>query len=75
MPNTKACLKLRAWDEDVEACVKRCEVCQAHQKVPAATPLHPWEWPELTWCCLHAECAGPFDFMGKLFLLIMDACT
>ena len=30
--------------KSVEECVKRCEVCQAHQKVPAAAPLHPWEW-------------------------------
>ena len=28
-------------DADVEERVKRCEVCQAHQKVPAAAPLHP----------------------------------
>ena len=26
-------------DADVEECVKRCEVCQAHQKVPPAAPL------------------------------------
>ena len=58
-------------DSDVEECVKRCEVCQAHQKVPAAAPLHPWEWPTLPWCRLHADYAGPF--MGKMFLLIMDA--
>ena len=58
-------------DADVEVRVKRCEVCQAHQKVPAAAPLHPWEWPELPWCHLHADYAGPF--MGKMFLLIMDA--
>jgi hypothetical protein len=58
-------------DADVEVRVKRCEVCQAHQKVPAAAPLHPWEWPELPWCRLHADYAGPF--MGKMFLLIMDA--
>ena len=58
-------------DSDVEECVKRCEVCQTHQKVPAAAPLHPWEWPKLPWCRLHADYAGPF--MGKMFLLIMDA--
>ena len=58
-------------DADVEECVKRCEVCQAHQKVPAADPLHPWEWPELLWCHLHADYAGPF--LEKMFLLIMDA--
>ena len=58
-------------DADVQERVKRCEVCQAHQKVPAAAPLHPWEWPELPWCRLHADYAGPF--MGKMFLLIMDA--
>ena len=55
----------------MEEHVKRCELCQAHQNVPAPAPLHPWEWPELPWCCLHAYYAGPF--MGKMFLLIMDA--
>ena len=55
----------------MEEHVTRCKLCQAHQKVPAAAPLHPWEWPELPWRCLHAYYAGPF--MGKMFLLIMDA--
>ncbi|KAL5474437.1 hypothetical protein EMCRGX_G026383 [Ephydatia muelleri] len=55
-------------DADVEERVKRCEVCQ---KVPAAAPFHPWEWPKLPWCRLHADYAGPF--MGKMILLIMDA--
>ena len=58
-------------DADVEERVKRCEVCQAHQKVPAAATLHPWAWPELPWCHLHADYASPF--MGKMFFLIMDA--
>ena len=30
----------------------------------------PWEWLELPWCHLHAY-GGPF--VGKIFLLLMDA--
>ena len=56
---------------DVEEHVKRCEVCQAHHMIPAPVSLHPWEWHELPWRCLHANYAGPF--MGKMFLQIMDA--
>ena len=32
-------------DADLEDTAKRCEICQVHLKVPAPTPLHPWEWP------------------------------
>ena len=30
-----------------------------------AAPLHPWEWTEKSWCCIHIDHAGPF--MGQLF--------
>ena len=58
-------------DAALEERVKSCEVCQAHQKTPAAVPLHPWEWPSRPWSRVHVDYAGPF--MGKMFLLIIDA--
>ena len=58
-------------DADLEDRAKRCEICQVHQKAPAPAPLHPWEWPEMPWCRLHLDYAGPFQ--GKMFLLIIDA--
>ena len=51
--------------------VKSCEVCQAHQKTPAPVPLHRWKWLSCPWSRIHIDYAGPF--MGKMFLLIIDA--
>ena len=34
-------------------------------------PMHPWEWLEQPWECIHMDCAG--QFMGKMFLLVIDA--
>ena len=36
-------------DDDIKAKVKSCEVCQLHRAIPAAAPLHPWEWLEKPW--------------------------
>ena len=58
-------------DDDIEAKVKSCEVCQLHRAAPAAAPLHPWEWPEKPWSRIHIDHAGPF--MGQLFLIVIDA--
>ena len=33
--------------------------------------MHPWEWPEHPWECIHIDYAGPF--MGKMFMLVIDA--
>ena len=33
--------------------------------------MHPWEWSEHPWDCIHIDFAGPF--MGKKFLLVVDA--
>ena len=38
---------------------------------PSRSPLHPWEWPGRPWSRAHVDYAGPF--MGKMFLLIIDA--
>ena len=58
-------------DDDIEAKVKSCEVCQLLRAAPAAAPLHPWGWPEKPWSCIHIDHAGPF--MGQLFLIVIDA--
>ncbi len=58
-------------DAAIEERVRSCQVCQAHQKVPAPAPLHPWEWPSRPWSRIHIDYAGPF--MGKMFLLVIDA--
>ena len=58
-------------DDDIEAKVKSCEVCQLHMAAPPAALLHPWEWPEKPWYRIHIDHAGPF--MGQLFLIVIDA--
>lgn len=47
-------------DADIEAVVKGCSTCQEHRNLPAAAPLHPWEWPSKPWQRLHIDYAGPF---------------
>ena len=34
-------------DSDFEKLVKTCTPCQQSQPLPAAVPLHPWQWPHL----------------------------
>ena len=58
-------------DKDVEQCVKLCDPCQQNQKSPPVIPLHPWSWPTKPWTRVHIDYAGPF--MGRMFLLIIDA--
>ncbi len=58
-------------DAAIEERVRSWQVCQAHRKVPAPAPLHPWEWPSRPWSRIHIDYADPF--MGKMFLLVIDA--
>ena len=64
-----------AWwpglNKNIEETVKECAQCQQHQKAPALSPLHPWEWPDRPWSRLHIDHAGPF--LGKYFLVLVDA--
>ena len=55
----------------IEERVKSCYFCQQGKKSPAMSPLHPWEWLNRPWSCLHVDYAGPF--MGKMFLITVDA--
>lgn len=71
----KAIARNHVWwpkmDSALELRVKNCQVCQAHRKTPAPAVLHPWEWPSRPWTRIHIDYASPF--MGKMFLLIIDA--
>ena len=51
--------------------VKSCATCQSHQRTPPCSPLHPWEWLGRPWWQVHVDYVRPF--MGKMFLLIIDA--
>ncbi len=51
--------------------VNNCMTCQQHRQLPAAAPLHPWEWPDKPWQRLHVDYAGPFQ--AQMFFLIIDA--
>ena len=46
-------------------------MCQQIPKSPAASPLHPWEWPQEPWSRLHIDYAGPSR--DKMLLIIVDA--
>ena len=51
--------------------LKDCNSCQMMQKSPPLTPMHPWEWSQRPWSCLHIDYAGPF--LGKMFFVTVDA--
>ena len=71
----KAFVRSYVWwpliDTDIESMVKECNLCQQIHKSPAASPLHPWEWPQEPWNRLHMDYAGPIR--DKMLLIIMDA--
>ncbi|XP_015749841.1 PREDICTED: uncharacterized protein K02A2.6-like [Acropora digitifera] len=58
-------------DTRLEEKVKSCAISQSHQSKLPCSPLHPWEWPGRPWSRVHVDYPGPF--MGKMFLLIIDA--
>ena len=65
-------------DSELEDSVKHCSKCQEHQHLPAKAPMHPWEWPDRPWACIHIDYAGPIDdyagpIEGKMVLIMVDA--
>ena len=58
-------------DDDIVQLVQGCVECQGNQKLPAKSPLQPWEWPEQPWTRLHVDYAGPF--LGRMYLIVVDA--
>ncbi|CAM5155646.1 unnamed protein product [Natator depressus] len=45
--------------------------CQGVRNAPQWAPLHPWDWPENPWHCIHVDFAGPLE--GSMFLVVIDA--
>ena len=40
-------------DSEIKMLVKICDICQSQRHRPPVLPLHPWEWPEEPWSCIH----------------------
>ena len=51
--------------------MKHYSKCQEHQHLPAKAPIHPWEWPNRPWACIHIDYTGPIK--GKMVLIMVDA--
>lgn len=50
---------------------KACFTCLAVKSAPAKAPLHPWEWPAVSWQHIHLDFVGPFT--GKVLLVAVDS--
>ena len=72
---TKALAHCFVWwpgiDADIESQVQNCTICQKNRAAPPKAELHPWEWPQRPWSCLHIDHLRPY--LGHTFLLIVDA--
>ena len=75
MCKLKALARSYVWwpgiDEDLEAKVRNCVVCQESRPLDRPVPIHPWEWPQKPWSRLHLDYAGPL--FGKMYLVLIDA--
>ena len=75
MSRMKALARSYVWwpnmDVEIEHMVKDCTVCQQHQRNPAKSPAHPWEYPAAPWERIHIDHAGPTQ--GKTFLVVVDS--
>ncbi|UYV64628.1 K02A2.6-like, partial [Cordylochernes scorpioides] len=59
-------------DRSIEDMARQCTICQETADMPSSM-ITEWTWPEKPWHRLHLDLAGPF--MGKMFLVIVDAYT
>ena len=50
--------------------IKGCNVSQTTPHNLPAALLHPWEWPQQSWQCVHADYAG--SFLGRMLLILVD---
>ena len=58
-------------DEDLEAEIKKCHICQSARHNSPSAPINPWHWLERPWSHIHVDYAGPF--LRKTFLVAIDA--
>ena len=58
-------------DADIEAMVKRCEVCQLCQRLPNKAVPHPWVRSQNPWERIHIDYAGPFK--NCMWLIVVDS--
>jgi hypothetical protein len=57
-------------DDELEALVQKCEVCQSMRNNPAAAPLHPWVYPSTVWERVHVDFA---EKDKQFFLILVDS--
>ncbi|XP_047123845.1 uncharacterized protein K02A2.6 [Hydra vulgaris] len=71
----KALARSYVWwpnmDKSIEETVRRCRLCELHQRSPESAPIHYWEYPSKPWSRIHLDYAGPF--LGHMFLIVCDA--
>ncbi|CAI5694547.1 unnamed protein product [Oreochromis niloticus] len=58
-------------DKQIEEIAKNCSSCHKVRNNPPLAPLHPWEFPQEPWHCVHIDFAGPYE--DKMFLVAVDA--
>ena len=72
---TKAIARGYMWwpelDKQIELMTKSCIHCQRVKNTPPVAPLHPWNWPTISWQRIHIDFAGPFQ--GQMFLIVVDS--
>ena len=59
-----------SMDSEIKTLVKISDICQSQHHSPPVSPLHPWEWPEEPWYCIHIAYVGPF--LWNMFLVLVD---
>uniref|UniRef100_A0AC34RBT5 Integrase catalytic domain-containing protein n=1 Tax=Panagrolaimus sp. JU765 TaxID=591449 RepID=A0AC34RBT5_9BILA len=69
--------RLHVWwpkmEVDIKELVQKCDKCQINQKLPIKSLLETWKKPTKPLERVHIDFAGPFK--GKMFLLMVDACS
>ena len=59
-------------DTAIEEMSKSCQSCQSMGKSPPKVDPRPLTWPDRPFQRIHVDFAGPFKFLGKMFLIIVD---
>ena len=48
---------------------KSCTHCHRVKNTPIVSPLHPWNWPTISWQRIYVDFAG--SFQGQMFLIVV----